>query len=300
MISSDMMGPNETFRRIPQVHGSSRPLAYRLARRNAAPRSGVPKTGRCEPQQARPETGQQKAESSYAFRFRPRCRRNLERDFRFFVLLRRQFRIRQPLADDLLTQQTETVRIIHRIVLRGAIVEPESLFIHIAEQMKRFDRDIRSAESSLEQAPEVFHALSVNLPVYVLLKVIDELVLVLGGKSEIGIELIGHNRGTLLNKIAHGTMHGGVLAISNDSRLNSSATLKCSDYYRLAVTALHSDTVTETAALRLVHVPRLAPDECFVNLNCAAELAARILVLHPQANPMQHEPSSLLRDSQRT
>jgi hypothetical protein len=142
----------------------------------------------------------------------------------------------------------------------------------------------------------------VNLPVYVLLKVIDELVLVLCGKSEVAGKLIGHNRRTPLNKIAHGTMHGGILAISNDSRPNFAATLKCSDYYRLAVTALHSDSVTKTAALRLVHVSRLAADESFVNLNGAvgaADLPARILVLHSEPNPMQHEPSSLLRNSQR-
>src|ERR1700722_3921807 len=296
------MYPNETFRGVQQVHRASGSLAHRLAQRNSKARGGVPKRSGRESQQARPETWQQKAESSYAFRFRPRANRYLESCFRFFVFLRRQFGIRQPLSHDLLTQQTETVRVVHRIVLRGAIVEPERLFIYIPEQVERFNSNVSSTQSALEQTPEVFHALSVHLPVYILLKVVNKLVLVLAGKSVVALKLVGHNRGTLLNEIAHSTVNGGVLAISDDSRLNLASTLKCADDHGLAVTALHSNTVAETAALRLVHIACLAANESLINLYCAvraAQLAASILVLHSEPDAMQHKPCCLLRNSQR-
>jgi hypothetical protein len=140
----------ETFRRVPQVYEPRRSSAHRFARGNAEARSGVSKTGGRKPTQARPKARlKKKAESSYAaFRFRPRCRRNLERDFRFFILLRRQFGIRQPLSDDLLTQQTETIRVVHRIAFGCTIVEPESLFVHVAEQVEPVHGNVISTEAA--------------------------------------------------------------------------------------------------------------------------------------------------------
>src|ERR1017187_999205 len=49
----------------------------------------------------------------------------------------------------------------------------------------------------------------------------------------------------------------------------------------------------------LVHVPRLAADVGFVNFHLATQLAAVVLVLHGQANPVQHEPRGLLGDAKR-
>lgn len=293
---------HETFRRVPQVHGASRPFADRLARRNAEARSGLPKTSGCEPEQARPETGQQKAESCYAFRFRPRGNRNLERDFRFFIILRRQFCIRQSLTYDLLTQQTETVRIIQWIVLRGAVVEPERLLIDVTEQVERLNGNVSSAKSALQQRPEIFHALHMNLSVNVLLKVVHELMLVFRIQVVVTSELIRHNRRTGFNKITYRAMHSGILAITDDPRLDLSTTLKCSNHYSLSMSALHPNAIAKTAALALVHVSRLATDVSLINLDRsvrAAKLPAILPVLHPETNAMQHEPCRLLRDSQR-
>jgi hypothetical protein len=58
----------------------------------------------------------------------------------------------------------------HGIVLRGAIVEPESLLVYVAKQVERLYRNVGAAKSTLEKRPEVFESLSVNLPVNVLLK----------------------------------------------------------------------------------------------------------------------------------
>src|ERR1700722_20174724 len=77
---------NETFRRVPKIYGSSRPSPDRITRRNAEARIRVPQASGREPAQAGPEMRlKEKAESSYAFRFRPRGNRNLEYSFRGFI-----------------------------------------------------------------------------------------------------------------------------------------------------------------------------------------------------------------------
>src|SRR5947208_3557892 len=162
-----IMFSDETFHRVPEIHKSSRSSSHGAARGNKETRSGIPKTGRRESSQARPQAWlKKKAESRYAFRFRPRGKRNLlEGSFRFFVLLRRQFRIRQSLSDNLRTQQTETISISDLAAsVIFAVIEPESLFIHISEQMERLNGDICPAKATLQKRPEIFYSLNMNLP----------------------------------------------------------------------------------------------------------------------------------------
>jgi len=187
--------------------------------------------------------------------------------------------------------------LVSKVIL--ARVVAVSLFIDVSEKVERLNRDVSTSQAALQERPEVFHALSVNLSVYILLKVINELVLVLG-KAQIPIELVGHELGTSLNKIAHSTVNGGILTISDDSRLNLTATLKCSDYYRLAMTALHSNGVAETAALCLVHVPRLAADERLIYFHFGTRPAKfhERLFLKYKPKALQHEPCRLLSDAQ--
>src|SRR5271165_4602835 len=100
---------DETFRRVRQVHESGRSAYVRAARRDSATGGGVPQASRREPASPRPETWlKEETEGAYAaFRLGPRCSRSLERCFRFFVLLRGQFCISEPLADDLRAEQVE-------------------------------------------------------------------------------------------------------------------------------------------------------------------------------------------------
>ena len=60
----------------------------------------------------------------------------------------------------------------------SAIVVTECLFIHIAEQMEWFDRNIGSTQSALQAVPEVFNSVSVNVAIYVFFQMIDYLVIV--------------------------------------------------------------------------------------------------------------------------
>ena len=198
----------ETFRRVQQIHETCGSFINRAPRRNAETRSGISKTSGRESEQTRPETRlKKKAESSYAFR-RPRAFRNLlEGSFRFFILLRGEFRIRQPLPNNLLAQQTETISVIHWIISRSPIVESKSLFIHITEEMKRLYRDVSSAEAALQQRPEILQPLRVYVSLYVALKMVDYTVSKGVAQSVIPGEFICRNRSTGQNVLTHNLLH---------------------------------------------------------------------------------------------
>jgi hypothetical protein len=66
--------------------------------------------------------------------------------------------------------QFKAVAVPNEAFLRGAVIVPEHLLIYISEQMERFDRNVCALESALEQAPEVLHAVCMNLAVNVALR----------------------------------------------------------------------------------------------------------------------------------
>ena len=57
--------------------------------------------------------------------------------------------------------------------------------------MEWFDTNVGSRDAALQQAPEVFEAVSVNLPVYVLLGMVNDFMGVLGSQSVIGRQSVG-------------------------------------------------------------------------------------------------------------
>src|SRR5256885_15876077 len=106
--------------------------------------------------------------------------------------------------------------------------------------MKRLYSNVGSTKAALQERPEVLYALHVNLSVNVLLKMVHELMIVFRVEIVVASELVGHNRRASLNEIAHGSMHGGILAISDYSGFDLPAALKCANNHSLAVSALHS------------------------------------------------------------
>jgi hypothetical protein len=85
-----------------------------------------------------------------------------------------------------------------------AKVVAENLFVKVAEQMEWLDANIGSLQLALEQTPEVFESVGVNLPVNVPLGVVDNLMLEsLRFESLIGHECIGVDRTACLNVSAN-------------------------------------------------------------------------------------------------
>ena len=94
----------------------------------------------------------------------------------------------------------KTVAIAHETVFRGAIVIPKHLFIKIAEQMKRLNINVSTLQSALEQAPEVFQAIGVDLSVNIMFRMVNRLVNeVLLVQSPIGEQGIGIDRALCFN-----------------------------------------------------------------------------------------------------
>jgi len=76
--------------------------------------------------------------------------------------------------------------------MRGfSLVESESLFIEVTEKMKRFDRNIRAFERSLQQTPKVFDSVRVNVSAHIFDRMIDHVVdiLFIKARSEVLMRL---------------------------------------------------------------------------------------------------------------
>src|SRR5688572_22322223 len=76
-------------------------------------------------------------------------------------------------------------------VRQFAIVETEALFVQIAEQMERLDGYVGATDGSLQQRPEVFAAVRMNLPVNVRLGMVNNLMRVFVAQASVGLERIG-------------------------------------------------------------------------------------------------------------
>jgi hypothetical protein len=63
----------------------------------------------------------------------------------FRPFLARQFIEGETLADDLANHVAETLCVIHRL----AVIEAESLFVNVAEQVERLDDHVGTADSAL-------------------------------------------------------------------------------------------------------------------------------------------------------
>lgn len=69
-----------------------------------------------------------------------------------------EFRISEATARDMLQQRRESSE-----VVEAAQVVGEHALVEVTEQVKRLDTDIGAVETTLEQAPEVFDAVGVDL-----------------------------------------------------------------------------------------------------------------------------------------
>ena len=76
--------------------------------------------------------------------------------------------------------KVETLRVGDFVLAVAAIVVTEDLLIKVTVKMERFDGNISPAKVALQQAPEVFESVGMNLPVNIPLCVVNNLMGVLG------------------------------------------------------------------------------------------------------------------------
>ena len=83
-------------------------------------------------------------------------------------------------------------------------VEPKRLFVEVPEQVERLDRNVGAADRTLEQRPEVFEPVGVDLPARIRLGVINDVVGVFAREPFIGFECVGVDFGSALDVLTDG------------------------------------------------------------------------------------------------
>src|ERR1700722_14225902 len=165
--------------------------------------------------------------------------------------------------------------------------------------MERFNAHIGSANPSLQQAPEILKAIGMNLTVDIFDSVIDHLMSIIGCKAVVGQQEVGIERGASFDMLADFRLQDGLLTARYYDSANLSAALQYSHDRNLV---FGSGASNAALALAEVHVAGLAADEGFVYFNTKAAGAAHLqdgAALHRLANPVEHEPSGFLSDTQR-
>jgi hypothetical protein len=192
----------------------------------------------------------------------------------------------------------KAVPIANEMGLLGAIVVAEHLFIQVAEQMEWLDAYVCSLESTLNQAPEVFQSVGMDLPVNVLFGMVDDLVLkALLLQSHVGHERIGIDRAASFDVGANVGLQKMFFAIADDTDANLATAFKNALNGSFVFGASMSNP---ELALIGVHVSGKATDESFIHLYFfpASAKLDELLLMQGKANAVHHEPSGLLSDSQ--
>jgi hypothetical protein len=172
----------------------------------------------------------------------------------------------------------------------------------ISEKMKRFNAYIRPFDSALQERPEVFQSVRVDVPFRVALRVIDYLMRVFVRQSFVRAKSVGYYFRTFLNVLADLTVE----IVSADALYNLAADARMFFFGRIALQQSHDrrlsrgagSSVNSFSAPVTMHVPSLAADKSFVRFNSSLHLLNRA-VLHRQADSVQHEPAGLLSDAKR-
>lgn len=174
-----------------------------------------------------------------------------------------------------------------------AEVVAEYLLIKVAEQMKWLDADIGSLQSTLQQTPEIFESVGVDLSMNISLGMIDNLMSIVSRQESIRAEVVRINRSSSGNMFADFSDDCVFLAVSNDAGTDFSTPFQHAEYGGLALHATGDDTA---AANVNVHESGSATDEGLVYFNLTATTThlEEGTSLHCQADAVKHKPRRLL------
>ncbi len=173
------------------------------------------------------------------------------------------------------------------------MIVAEHLFVQIPEEVKWLGADVGSLESALEQAPEVFEPVCVDLPVNVAFGMVNYSMDKILVQSLIGEKRIGVNGAASGNMISDFGLNRFLAAIRNDARANFAATLQDSHDRSLVLGPSSGEAGSPLVG---VHESRRAADESFVHFDFATHPPERF-ILQGQTNAVKHEPRGFLSDA---
>jgi hypothetical protein len=217
------------------------------------------------------------------------------------LLVRTRFYVREfasefipseTLADDLRDNHAESVAVSDELVLGGAMIVAEHLFVQIPEEVEWLGADVGAFESALEKTPKVFESVGVNLPVNVAFGVVNDLVDKILVQSLIGKKGIGVDRAASSDVLPNFTLDR-VLAPIRNYRCADLATAFQDSHDRSFV--FGASLGDADSALVFVHEASRTADESFVYFDFATDFPEGF-VLQGEPDAMEHEPSRLLGD----
>jgi len=129
-------------------------------------------------------------------------------------------------------------------------------------------------------------------PIYVLSRMVNNLVRVIGSQTFIRLQGIGVESRVSGDVLANFILQNFLTTARNDSGANFAALALTDSHDRSFIFAASASDAA--LALRDVHVPSLAADEGFVHFDFAANFRTEEIILHRKANALQHEPCGLL------
>ena len=161
--------------------------------------------------------------------------------------------------------------------------------------MERLNTYIGSTDAALQERPEVFESVGVNLSVNVCARVIDNLMRVIAGEPIVGKKFVGIKRRTGFDVFSHFLLQRALASVRHYVGPYLSAALQEAHNGDLVFSAGASDAATP---LVNVHVASLAADEGFVNFDFAAQ-SPEGFILQGETDAVHHKPCGPLSDSER-
>jgi hypothetical protein len=192
-----------------------------------------------------------------------------------------------------------------KIVPPSAVVEAKDLFRKVSVKMKRFNGNISTGQIALHQRPEVFEAIGVNFAANIFNGMIDRLMNVLLLERGIGHRLVRINLRAGLNRAENFLLQGIALDVRNYLRANlARLAVKHSNYRRFVsesvlvfLHALRTRFAAKLLTARFMPVLGIATYKRFIDFYGSIRATQRAAIcagFHRLAYPMQHEPSTLL------
>jgi hypothetical protein len=194
----------------------------------------------------------------------------------------------QTTASNPRTNDTEPLR-----VIQFALVVAKRLFVQISEQVERLNADVGAVKLSLDHTPEILHRVRVDVATDVLDSMIDDGMLIIVFQAIVGFQGVTEDSAASLNALANDRLKITFLARVNVTGNDFATTLHHSEHDLFALRTAPANCLFPFV---LVHVPRLAADERFVNLNLTGQLRGG-LILHRFADSLKHKPRGLLGQS---
>ena len=108
------------------------------------------------------------------------------------MIVTRQDREGDAFSEDLRDDLRETARIVYIV----AVVVTEGLLIKVTEQMKRLNRNVGSADTALQETPEVLNAVCVDSALGIAHRVIDDRIGIVLRQPFIGEWFVSVERST--------------------------------------------------------------------------------------------------------